>query len=276
MLGCGFYRTFLLWNRFWIKCTFALCLDSSDVGSGRFSEQAWSSASVVWIKRHGKIQKWGGGGQMGDDDRDVSNNIRSAGWGEGWRSDQLRANTQVPGRGWLLLPVSKPKTRMVLLQSFRDIPLYDSSQPIARPFYILGFIKTENAALDLRPFPRSFNKVSRDFNLSNRVSEIYHNVILSFWRAGPPILCSVGLKREITAGQREWDFQRSPYTIWTGGCLFWLPFSPSGMHKESRRKFGKCENSTLAYLFCRHLLINPRQTHRFKEVKGWYILLNVF
>ena len=102
-----------------------------------------------------------------------------------------------------LLPVSKPKTRMVLLQSFRDIPLYDSSQPIERPFYILGFIKTENTASDLRPFPRSFNKVSRDFNLSNRVSEIYHNVILSFWRAGPPILCSVGLKREKTAGQRE-------------------------------------------------------------------------
>lgn len=148
--------------------------------------------------------------------------------------EQTHKSQEEAGKSRLLLPVSKPKTRMVLLQSFRDIPLYDSSQPIARPFYILGFIKTENAALDLRPFPRSFNKVSRDFNLSNRVSEIYHNVILSFWRAGPPILCSVGLKREITAGQREWDFQRSPYTIWTGGCLFWLPFSPSGMHKESR------------------------------------------
>lgn len=85
---------------------------------------------------------------------------------------------------------------MVLRQGFRDIPLYDSSQPTERLFYILGFIKTENAASDLRPFPRSLNKVSRDLNLSNRVNEIYHNVILSFWEAGPPILCSVGLKRK--------------------------------------------------------------------------------
>lgn len=173
-----------------------LCLDSSDVGSERFSEQARSSASVVWIKRHDDIQKWGGGGQMGDDDGHVYN-IRSTGWGGGWRSDQLRTHEsqEEAGKSWPLLPVCKPKTRMLLLQGFRNILLYDSSQPIARLFYILGFIKTENAASDLRPFPRSFNKVSRDFNMSNRVSEIYH-VILSFWQAGPPILCSVGLKRK--------------------------------------------------------------------------------
>lgn len=188
-----------------------LCLDSSDVGSERFSEQAWSSASVVWIKRHSDIQKWGGGGQMGDDDGHVSN-IRSTGWGGGWRSDQLRTHEsqEEAGKSWPLLPVCKPKTRMLLLQGFRNILLYDSSQPTARLFYILGFIKTENAALDLRPFPRSFNKVSRDFNMSNRVSEIYH-VILSFWKAGPPILCSVGLKRK-KRQDRESEISRQVHT----------------------------------------------------------------
>lgn len=88
---------------------------------------------------------------------------------------------------------------------------YDSSQPTARLFYILGFIKTENAASDLRPFPRSLNKVSRDLNLSNRVSEIYHNVLLSFWEAGPPILCSVGLKRK-KRQDRESEISREVHT----------------------------------------------------------------
>lgn len=57
--------------------------------------------------------------------------------------------------------------------------------------------------------------------------------------------------------------------------LFVLTPFLSKWDAQGIKKFGKCENSTLAYLFCRHLLINPRQTHRFKEVKGCYILLNV-
>ena len=133
-------------------------------------------------------------------------------WGEdqiNW--EQTHESQEEAGKSRPLLPACKPKTRMVLLQGFSDIPLYDSSQPTARLFYILGFIKTENAASDLRPFPRSLNKVSRDLNLSNRVSEIYHNVLLSFWEAGPPILCSVGLKRK-KRQDRESEISREVHT----------------------------------------------------------------
>lgn len=112
---------------------------------------------------------------------------------------------------------------MVLLQSFRrDIrqTAHNLLQDLLPTF--LGH-QNQNAALDLRPFPRSFNKVSRDFNLSNRVSEIYHNVILYLSEvAGPTHIMQRRVKKRNNGRTERVRFpEKSIHRPGqTGGCLF--------------------------------------------------------
>lgn len=180
----GFYKRLLLWNRFWIKRTFALCLDNSNVGLRGFSEQAWSSVLVLRIKRHDDIQKeCGDGGEMFSTTK--SGLRQGVGRDQMYREQETQVSQESPGKSPpLFFQFAGQRQRMPFLQDSTGILLCDCLQSTARLLYTLGIIKNREGCFGPEAISKVFQQSWQTLK-HDRVSEIHQNVTPSlFWGGG--------------------------------------------------------------------------------------------
>lgn len=179
----GFYKRFLLWNRFWIKCTFALCLDNSNVGLRGFSEQAWSSVLVLRIKRHDDIQKeCADGGEMFSTTK--SGLRQGVGRDQMYREQETQVSQESPGKSPpLFFQFAGQRQRMPFLQDSTGILLYDCLQSTARLLYMLGIIKNREGCFGPEAISKVFQQSWQTLK-HDRVSEIHQNLMPSLWGGG--------------------------------------------------------------------------------------------